>query len=1061
MNKKFSTLLTAGLLMVGSLCSSAWADVIPLSKAENGGKYKLISSHYFDSTTPWADQTGGPWYVVMNEDGTSKLSNAGDPTVWTVSVSSSASGTMTFSFTDPESNKKLTVPYATDKSKDVFDAEFAFDDKEKQAGLIWVEESVKYYIGYDGSTNLLSGSGLSTASPISSAFMLETLPDTGIDEGLNEIYNGFGFGLTAGEDVDGNLLNQQLFAVNVPAGGYELSTVGSNGAQLIIPEGTYFFTDRVWQDGLTDDDIKALKNGTKKMCDAINWPASTIIYVSPTATIETTNENRKAGQGFQLAEAQVSEFIYEKNASEYAVGDLPIANACFSVMEKGTSESYAIRLADFYYQENKTDAADKALKPAEDMNLGVLTVDDAKYLATTTKGGDWQYAFTISQDLVLDGIELLKNEKTAAVYTIRFVTGNQTQSDLFGKYLTLGTNNTSAQLDWIAKSAELTNEDFPIFQYTITAVEKIKKSDKKYTKITFTNRETNQYFDVQLYPVQISGVEGTYYSMAFPNDYKLSTVVPVSVKRNGYGTVVGDPVTINSDVIIELNPVTVDQYAGFAQIEDKEIRTIRYARDRYQTSNVWYAGVIEEGNVITPMDGDKGYFVDEAYDAAQFQINRVESTNSNPNPSMIARTYVYWNATTKSIDHVANGDVVAAYKYQLQYVSDGTAKDAYLSENTSANAGPVFVAKAADAKQYYIKENVDGSVSFIRVEGTFTNQMVAPYGAKEIFNVVPVDNYEYVNYAVLETVGRDNVYDYNVADMDLNVYLDDEIPVVSWMEAAHVTLRNNTLSNGNYISMNEKNEGILVNEAGEAYYLDMTDTDAVVPSFFISKGFGSDTERMYLYNPIDSIQYQVNMEFDPAYMIGKAKVKAIFKAGALNEDCDQMTLSDKGESRVVADEANADGDVWAGLKRFKFQLVKPSVDADAYYVRQIPEGLESNELRLPAGLDDKTTKYLASLNEVLYLTSEKAEAMEVAIEKTGAPVANESVEEAIEGVSVIAGNGTVTIQGAAGKQVIVSNILGKVVANTVLTSDNATISVPAGIVAVAVEGEEAVKAIVK
>ena len=359
-----------------------------------------------------------------------------------------------------------------------------------------------------------------------------------------------------------------------------------------------------------------------------------------------------------------------------------------------------------------------------------------------------------------------------------------------------------------------------------------------------------------------------------------------------------------------------------------------------------------------------------------------------------------------------------------------------------------------------IKENVDGSVSFIRVEGTFTNQMVAPYGAKEIFNVVPVDNYEYVNYAVLETVGRDNVYDYNVADMDLNVYLDDEIPVVSWMEAAHVTLRNNTLSNGNYISMNEKNEGILVNEAGEAYYLDMTDTDAVVPSFFISKGFGSDTERMYLYNPIDSISYQVNMQYDPAYMLGKDKIKVIFKVGALNEACDQLTISDKGESRVVADEANADGDVWAGLKRFKFQIVKPSVDADAYYIRQIPEHLTVAD-GLQAGLNDTDTKYLASQNEVLYLTTVKEDAMEVAIEKTSAPVANESVGEAIEGVSVIAGNGTVTIQGAAGKQVIVSNILGKVVANTVLTSDNATISVPAGIVAVAVEGEEAVKAIVK
>ena len=70
-------------------------------------------------------------------------------------------------------------------------------------------------------------------------------------------------------------------------------------------------------------------------------------------------------------------------------------------------------------------------------------------------------------------------------------------------------------------------------------------------------------------------------------------------------------------------------------------------------------------------------------------------------------------------------------------------------------------------------------------------------------------------------------------------------------------------------------------------------------------------------------------------------------------------------------------------------------------------------------------------------------------------------EVAVEGVSVIAGNGTVTVQGAAGKSIVITNILGKVVAETVLTSDNATIAVPAGIVAVAVDGEEAVKAIVK
>ena len=66
-----------------------------------------------------------------------------------------------------------------------------------------------------------------------------------------------------------------------------------------------------------------------------------------------------------------------------------------------------------------------------------------------------------------------------------------------------------------------------------------------------------------------------------------------------------------------------------------------------------------------------------------------------------------------------------------------------------------------------------------------------------------------------------------------------------------------------------------------------------------------------------------------------------------------------------------------------------------------------------------------------------------------------------KGVKVIAGNGTVEIQGAAGKNVVITNVLGKVVASTVLTSDNATIAAPAGIIVVAVDGEEAVKAVVK
>ena len=64
-------------------------------------------------------------------------------------------------------------------------------------------------------------------------------------------------------------------------------------------------------------------------------------------------------------------------------------------------------------------------------------------------------------------------------------------------------------------------------------------------------------------------------------------------------------------------------------------------------------------------------------------------------------------------------------------------------------------------------------------------------------------------------------------------------------------------------------------------------------------------------------------------------------------------------------------------------------------------------------------------------------------------------------VTIIAGEGNVTIANAAGKKVVVSNILGQTIATQVLTSDNAVIAAPQGVVVVAVEGEEAVKAIVR
>ena len=69
-----------------------------------------------------------------------------------------------------------------------------------------------------------------------------------------------------------------------------------------------------------------------------------------------------------------------------------------------------------------------------------------------------------------------------------------------------------------------------------------------------------------------------------------------------------------------------------------------------------------------------------------------------------------------------------------------------------------------------------------------------------------------------------------------------------------------------------------------------------------------------------------------------------------------------------------------------------------------------------------------------------------------APTANESINAA-NNVVVAGVNGAIVVKGAEGKNVIVSTILGKVVANEVVSSDNAQIAAPAGIVVVSVDGE--------
>ncbi|WP_304249250.1 DUF6383 domain-containing protein [Parabacteroides gordonii] len=144
--------------------------------------------------------------------------------------------------------------------------------------------------------------------------------------------------------------------------------------------------------------------------------------------------------------------------------------------------------------------------------------------------------------------------------------------------------------------------------------------------------------------------------------------------------------------------------------------------------------------------------------------------------------------------------------------------------------------------------------------------------------------------------------------------------------------------------------------------------------------------------------------------------------------------------------ANAKDEALMNAATFAFRLVDPADKENGdFYIETEVNG---------------ETNYVHVLNTVPVLVANIADAAPFNVELTDEDAtANDAI--AVDGVKVIATEGAVIIKGAAGKKVAISNVLGQTIANTVLSSDEATIAAPAGVVVVAVEGEAAVKAIVK
>lgn len=520
-------------------------------------------------------------------------------------------------------------------------------------------------------------------------------------------------------------------------------------------------------------------------------------------------------------------------------------------------------------------------------------------------------------------------------------------------------------------------------------------------EITFTNRETSEDFTCVLFSTD----KENQYLVADGNSTQFTVA---NLTKDGSVDYASSPMNLEGTTI-ELTKATVDKFAGFANRSENDGYTfIKFALDNVSDDNLFMV-VVDNGTLGSP-----AYDVKKATDkeelASLFELVKSEK------PEYIRNNYAYEKDDVATIKTKA--DTVAYYTYAIKWINPELDKVYYLKDDLSLDE--VSNDDPENADQFIIKENKDGSVYIVK-----DDKLANDGGA-----IVCDDNGDVAIDAV----------PYIIKDADaVKSYLSAEQLGAS-LEAKeqHVAFKSTT---GGYLSMNEDAEGVVaIKTAADedlTFWLDTADIDATLPSFFISKGVKDAEERMFMYFAEDSADYYIN---NPHYRFDNGSVKMIFKAGTLTNS-DTLATTVNGKAVNVSVKPNADGTL-GGLNNFKFQIFKANEgDDDAYVIRC----KENNE-------------YLTSTNGLLTLGN-RADAIKVYAEFQEAPTANEGVEVAV--IKVIAGEGNVTIAGAQGKKVVISNILGQVVANTVVSSDNATIAAPQGIVVVAVEGEEAVKAIVK
>lgn len=668
----------------------------------------------------------------------------------------------------------------------------------------------------------------------------------------------------------------------------------------------------------------------------------------------------------------------------------------------------------------------KATVSGTSYQIGAIrfTTSDTKTYVTTVDEADKAKIAkaTLGTNSYLDASVLLK-EDAMNVVNIYFTSNEKSWNDEEGaqreyhKYLVA--DGSSAGLVALAQN----HVDFtsPLAQWIVSDF------DGKYT-FTLTNRETGKTLGLRLAE---DGKEG---------GYEVVGTVTGCYTAISTGVTSSTPISGTS---VKFNTIPTTQYDSYRLFTEEEmeagIALVFSGKNAVIGERDYYASIANGKVVPSRKESEIALFYPERVKAA------ADPNKGKENYVLDINEYAYLNEDGE----VATGkDTLIVPTYRL-----ATAEDKYWGANASGSDDAKYAladAAVTAATEWAFVMTANGEYSLAEVKrGTNGSAQYSDVTASKVWGVKGV-NTSTIGFNTYNHYNNGVVVDEGFANLTILVNDNsDKSHLVA--ESRHASFDNKLGSIAMQLNANGINEGIL-NSEGMVFWLDTVGNET--PAFYISRGVEGQNERLFMYNATDSMKIfdegEAQEYFNEAYVLegtydesgatptGDAKV--IFRPAVLvDNDTLTTTVGDKLVS-VVAKDADITKDQVDGLKAFQFGICLADEDVEGEYI--VYNG----------------SKYVYALNGKLGLTSDPQKAMVFTLgDET--PTANEGVE--VSEVKVIAGEGNVMIAGAQGKKVVISNILGQVVANTVIASDNATIAAPAGVVVVAVEGEAAVKAIVK